>query len=138
MKNFDLEKYDKIKPGFEVPEGYFDSFSEKIISKIEIEIPKENPKVISIFERNKKWIFSSAASLIVFFSTSYYFYNSNKQNNETYELEQYIVNQTNLTDDDFANNLSETEIANINIEFQLEQNNTEIIDLETIEIEENL
>jgi hypothetical protein len=134
MKDFNLEKQAKIEPGFNTPEGYFDSFSEKIMINIE----NENPKVISLLDRNRKWMISIAASFLVLFSTGYFFYNSNKNKTENAEIEQYIVNNSTITDDDIASLLSENDIEKLTIDYNLENNTTENIDIENLNIEENL
>jgi hypothetical protein len=134
MKDFNLEKQAKIEPGFNAPEGYFDSFSEKIMTNIK----NENPKVISLLDSNRKWMISIAASFLVLFSTGYYFYNSNKNKTENAEIEQYIVNNSTITDDDIASLLSENDIEKLTIDYNLENNTTENIDIENLNIEENL
>ena len=138
MKDFKLDNETKIKTGFKVPEGFFDSFSEKVLSKIETELPNEKPKIISIFERNKKWALSIAATLLVFITVGYYFFNLNKTKNENLELEHYIVNQTDITDDDFVSLLNENDIEKIAVEYHLDQNTTDNLDLDNLNLEENL
>ena len=53
MKTFKLDNEPKIKTGFTVPENYFEDFSAKMILKL----PENEPKIISIFERKKTWIY---------------------------------------------------------------------------------
>ncbi len=138
MKDFNLEKHDKINPGFKVPEGYFDSFSEKVMTRIVDQNPKKTSKVISVIEQNKKWALSIAATLLIFFTIGYYFFDLNKTKNENLEMEQYIVNQTDITDDDFVSLLDENDIEKIAIEYHLEPNTTDNLDLENLNLEENL
>lgn len=138
MIDFKLDNETKIKTGFKVPESYFDSFSEKILSKIETNTTQEKPKVISIFERNKKWALSIAATLLVFITVDYYFFDLNKTKNENLELEHYIVNQTDITDDDFVSLLNENDIEKIAVEYHLDQNTTDNLDLDNLNLEENL
>ena len=45
MKKFNLENEPKITSGFTIPDGYFDTFSDKILAQL----PKQDPKVVSIF-----------------------------------------------------------------------------------------
>lgn len=138
MKDFNLEKQTKIETGFNVPEGYFDSFSEKVMSQIATENSNENSKVVSLFDRNKKWILSTAASFIVFFSVGYYFFNSNKKENEEQEIENYIVHDTTISDYEIVDLMNQNDIQKLTIEYQLENQSTENIDLETLNLEENL
>jgi hypothetical protein len=60
MKQYDnkLEKIAKSDP-FKVPEGYFDVFIVDLMSKLP-ERPVENPKVISLWEKVKPWIYMAA------------------------------------------------------------------------------
>jgi hypothetical protein len=138
MKDFNLENQPKINTGFEVPNGYFDSFSEKIMTKISASDLKESPKVISLLDRNRKWMISIAASFVVFIVAGYYFYNSNNLTIETTEIEHFIVNNSTLTDDDIASLLDENDIQKLTIDYNLENISTENIDLETLDLEENL
>lgn len=138
MKDFNLDKQFKVETGFKVPENYFDSFSKKIMTQISSEIKVDNPKIISLFDRNKKWIVSFAASFIILFTVSYYFYNLKQIKQENSEIEQYIVTNSTITDEDIAQLLDENDIKKINIEYQLELNSSENIDLENLNLEETL
>ncbi len=138
MKDFNREKQSHIKSGFKVPDGYFDSFSEKVMSQISSESLDEDTKVISFLGRNKKWMLSIAATFIVLFSVSYYFDNITKSTSETSEIEHYIVTDSTITDDDIASLLNEQDIQKLNVDYILEHNSTENIDLETLNFEEIL
>lgn len=138
MKDFNLEKQPKIETGHKVPEGYFESFSEKIMSQIASEYSNENSKVVSLFDRNKKWILSIAASFVVMFSINFYFFNLNKKEIEIQEIENYIVQEATITDYDIADLMNENDIKKITIEYKLENQSTENIDLEALNLEENL
>jgi hypothetical protein len=61
MKTFKLENEPKIESGFKTPEHYFENFSSKIMEQL----PKNEPKVISIFQKRKKIIFAVAAILVI-------------------------------------------------------------------------
>jgi hypothetical protein len=138
MKDLNLDKQTQIESGFKIPDGYFDSFSEKVMTQISSENLKEDTKVVSLFDRNKKWMLSIAASFVVLFSASYYFYNSNKEQLEITEMEHYIVTNSTITDDDIASLLNENDIQKLCVDYSLEHNSTENIDIETLNLEENL
>lgn len=138
MKNFNFEKQTQIESGFKVPDGYFDDFSEKIMTQINNETNSQNPRVISLFDRNKKWMLSIAASFVVLFSMGYFFYNSNINKSESSEMEQYIVTNSTITDEDIASLLNQNDIQKISIEYNLKHNSTENLDLENLDLEENL
>ncbi|GHT63219.1 hypothetical protein AGMMS50239_18720 [Bacteroidia bacterium] len=53
-----IETIAKIDP-FRVPEGYFEGFIADIMLKLP-ERPVENPKVISLWERVKPWVYMAA------------------------------------------------------------------------------
>lgn len=138
MKDFNLEKKKQIESGFKVPDGYFDSFSEKVMTQISSESLKEDTKVVSLFDRNKKWILSIAATFVVMFSAGYYFYNENKIETETTEIENFIVDQSGITDEEIVMLLDQNDINKITVDYNLDHNSIESLDVETLDLEENL
>lgn len=116
MKDYNLENEAKTATEFKIPEGYFDSFSEKIMTQISSKSLKKDTKVFSLFDRNRKWILSIAASFVVLFSASYYIYNSNKEQSEITEIEHYIVTNSTITDDDIAGLLNENDIQKLSVD----------------------
>ncbi|MDR1224483.1 MAG: hypothetical protein LBL07_16620 [Tannerella sp.] len=56
------KKLDKLKDRspFRVPDGYFESFTENMMSRLP-EKPAEEPEVISIYDRVKPWLYMAAA-----------------------------------------------------------------------------
>jgi hypothetical protein len=107
MKDFKLDSNEKITSGFKIPDTYFDDFSEKVMQRL----PKEEPKVISFYARNKRWIYSAAAVVVLALSVPIVY---QMQNNETEmtskEVESYLVNNTTLSDDDIVNLLEQEDI----------------------------
>ena len=71
MNNFKLNNQEKKASGFKIPDHYFDDFSAKINQRLAV----NEPKVISIFERRKTWIYAAVAVLII--SLSLPFFNMN-------------------------------------------------------------
>ena len=61
MKDFKINNEYKINSGFKIPENYFESFSEKV----QLQINKEEPKVVSIFYKTRTWISTIAAVLVI-------------------------------------------------------------------------
>lgn len=110
MKDFKLDSNEKITSGFKIPDTYFDDFSEKVMQRL----PKEEPKVISFYARNKRWIYSAAAVLVLTLSVPIVY---QMQNNETEmtskEVESYLVNHTTLSDDDVVNLLDQEDIEKL-------------------------
>lgn len=107
MKDFKLDTNEKITSGFKIPDHYFDDFSEIVMQKL----PKEEPKVISFYARNKRWIYSAAAVLVLALSVPIVYH---MQNNDTEmtssEVENYLVTNTTLSDDDIVNLLEQEDI----------------------------
>ena len=121
MNNFKLDNEPKIKSGFQIPEHYFDSFSEKVMNQL----PKEEPKVVSLWDRNKRWIYSSAAILVLsltiplanqFQSTS-----SEVATTETNEIENYLAYHASLSDEEIIKLLDKEDIAEIEVTNSLDE-----------------
>ncbi len=110
MKDFKLDSNEKITSGFKIPDTYFDDFSEKVMQRL----TKEEPKVISFYAKNKRWIYSAAAVVVLALSVQIVY---QMQNNETEmtskEVESYLVNHTTLSDDDVVNLLDQEDIEKL-------------------------
>jgi cell division protein FtsL len=112
MKAFKLENEPKIESGFKTPEYYFENFSEKLMHQL----PEKQPKVISLFQKNKKVFMLVAAVLILallipVFYTSTATANSNEIDTTT--LENYLSYQSNINQYDLIYDLGPDEIDNI-------------------------
>jgi hypothetical protein len=117
MNDFKLNTNEKITSGFKIPDNYFDSFSEKVMQQL----PKEEPKVISFFARNKKILFSAAAVLVIALSISLVFKIQNKEQEvSSDDVENYLVYHTTLSDDDIVNLLEQEDIENIKVSNPIE------------------
>lgn len=117
MKTFKLENETKIESGFKAPDNYFDTFSARVMQQL----PKEEPKVISIFQKRKTWMYAAAAILIVGLSVpvyNNYFQASTEIDNVT--IENYITYQSTVTGSDIVNLLDEKDIQNMNIDLNIE------------------
>ena len=117
MNDFKLNTNEKITSGFKIPDNYFDSFSEKVMQQL----PKEEPKVISFYARNKKILFSAAAVLVIALSISLVFKIQNKEQEvSSDDVENYLVYHTTLSDDDIVNLLEQEDIENITVSNPIE------------------
>lgn len=124
MNEFRLDTDPKIKSGFQIPENYFETFSEKIM----LQIPKQEPKVISIFQKRKTWIEIVAAVLVLALMIPMYtslFKNSTEVDEIT--LENYIIDQSNINQYDLVSLLESEDIENIKIETTIEAETLEAI-----------
>jgi hypothetical protein len=121
MNDFKLDNEPKIKSGFQIPEHYFDSFSEKVMNQL----PKEEPKVVSLWDRNKRWIYSAAAILVLsltiplanqFQSTA-----TEVATTETNEIENYLAYHASLSDEEIIKLLDKEDIAEIEVTNSLDE-----------------
>ena len=135
MKNFNLENEPKIEAGFTIPENYFNDFSEKVMQQL----PSEKPKVISLYQSNKNWFLTAAATLIVSFTIpTFYLLQNNSNELNTSELESYILDHSTVSQDDIVDLLDENDLKEMNVDYNLEDISSEAIDLENIDLEQNL
>lgn len=118
MKPFNLENHPKIQPGFTTPEGYFEQFSENLLSKIS----QEEKPLISIFSRNKKWFMAVAAILILGIMIPFL----NKAGNENQALdnasiENYLAYQTTITPEELISTMSNEDFEAIETDLNLDE-----------------
>ena len=110
MKTFKLENKPKIESGFKIPDHYFENFSVIMMAQL----PKNEPKVISIFQKRKSLVLMIAAVLVLalmipFFAPS----STNTKGIDAEELENYITYQSNVTQYDLISVLESEDINNI-------------------------
>lgn len=119
MKEFKLENEPKIESGFKTPEHYFENFSKNFMQQL----PEEEPKVISLFQKNKKIVMMVAAVLTISLLVPVVYNNSiNANNNEidAIALENYLSYQSNINQYELINGLEADEIDNIKTTVVLE------------------
>ncbi|MDI6031514.1 hypothetical protein QLS91_00365 [Flavobacterium sp. LB2P84] len=117
MKTFKLENEPKIETGFKTPDHYFENFSIKMMEQL----PKNEPKVISIFQKRKTLIMMAAAVLILalmipILSPS----STNTKELDAAALENYITYQSNVNQYDLISVLETEDINNIKTGIVLE------------------
>lgn len=117
MKTFKLDNEPKIETGFTVPEHYFEDFSAKMMQQL----PKNEPKVISIFARKKTWMYAAAAIMVLALSLPIYnnYFSHSSEIDET-TLENYITYHSTVSDADLVNLLDEQDIQKISIDLDIE------------------
>jgi len=117
MKNFKLDNEPKITSGFTTPDGYFDTFSEKVLAQL----PKQEPKVISIFSSKKNWYFAAAAILILMLSIPLYTkYSTQQEEIDSATLENYIGYQSNISEEEIVNLLQQEDLDKMKLEFNVD------------------
>lgn len=123
MKTFKLDNEPKIESGFKTPENYFDTFSARVMQQL----PKEEPKRISLFSKRKSWIYAAAAVLVLAMVVPVVytnFYNSSPEIDDA-TLENYISYNTSISDADLVNLLDEKDIQKIDIGLKIEDKTIE-------------
>jgi hypothetical protein len=108
MKAFKLENEPKIESGFKTPDHYFDHLSAKVLEQL----PENEPKVISIFQKRKTVIMMVAALLILALMIPIYttISTNSKELDET-TLENYLAYQSNLNQYDLISELETEDIT---------------------------
>lgn len=135
MKNFNLDNEPKIETGFTIPDNYFNDFSEKVMQQL----PSEKPKLISLYQSNKNWFLTAAAILIISFTIPlYYFVQNNANEMNASELESYIIEHSNVSQEDIIDLLDENDLKEMNVDYNLENISSESIEMENIDLEQNL
>lgn len=123
MKTFKLENEPKIKSGFNVPEHYFENFSENVMRNL----PRNEPKVISIFKKRKNLLMIAAAILVVALMVPIFYSSPSSKEIDSVALENYLSYQTNITQYDLINALESEDIDKINTTVALENKTIEDI-----------
>ena len=117
MKNFNLGNEPKITSGFTTPDGYFDTFSEKVLAQL----PKQETKVISIFSSKKVWYFAAAAILILMLSIPLFTkYTTQQEEIDTATLENYIAYQSNISEEEIVNLLEQDDLDKMKLDFNID------------------
>lgn len=117
MKNFNLGNEPKITSGFTTPDGYFDTFSEKVLAQL----PKQESKVISIFSSKKVWYFAAAAILILMLSIPLFTkYSTQQEEIDTATLENYIAYQSNISEEEIVNLLEQDDLDKMKLDFNID------------------
>ena len=117
MKTFKVENEPKIETGFITPEHYFENFSIKMMEQL----PNNEPKVISIFQKRKNIFMLIAAVLVLALMIP--ILNPSTENSKDLDavaLENYITYQSNVNQYDLISVLESEDINTINSGIVLE------------------
>ena len=123
MKTFKLDNEPKMKSGFKIPENYFDTFPAKLMQQL----PKEEPKTISLFSKRKTWIYAAVAVLVLALTIPIFYTNFYSPMSAIDEatLENYISYNTSVSDTDLVSFLDKEDIQKISIDLNLEDTTLE-------------
>lgn len=124
MKPFKLENGPKVESGFKTPDHYFENFSAKVLQQL----PKEEPKVISIFQKKKTVIMMAAAILVLALMIPILNTDSTKTKElDSATLENYLTEQSNMTQYDLISELQPEDINKMKTTVILEDKTVEDI-----------
>ncbi|PZR19607.1 MAG: hypothetical protein DI539_13480 [Flavobacterium psychrophilum] len=112
MNDFKLDNRDNIRSGFKVPESYFDSLTDRVMSNL----PVEEVKVIPLYKRKPVWLTSAAAVIVLSFSLVLTKNEAKTPSALSSEVvsEDYILNQSGIEATDILANLSTEDIKELN------------------------
>jgi membrane-associated protease RseP (regulator of RpoE activity) len=121
MKEFKLDNEPKITSGFKVPESYFENLENGVQKKI----GEKEIRVISLITK-KNWIIAVAAVFVIALSIPIVNYmNASTSTIDQVQLETYLTEQSNLSEDDIVELLDEEKIQKIKLELNVNTNELE-------------
>ncbi|MNF38646.1 hypothetical protein D3C84_196020 [compost metagenome] len=124
MKTFKLENEPKIESGFKTPENYFENFSAKVMQQL----PENEPKVISVFQKRKIILMTVAAILVLAMMIPLYtIFSTNSKELDENTLENYLTYQSSMNQYDLITELEPEDINKIETVFPLEDETIEDI-----------
>ncbi|WP_413997826.1 hypothetical protein ACMDB5_08465 [Flavobacterium sp. W1B] len=124
MKTFKLENETKIESGFTTPANYFENFSEKVM----LQLPKEEPKLISLFQKRKTMLMMAAAVLVIALMIPIFTISlKNSKELDENTIETYLSYQSNMNQYDLINDLDPDDIDKIQTNVALEDKTIEDI-----------
>lgn len=110
MNDFKLDNEPKIRTGFKVPDGYFESLTDKVMQQI----TEPEVKTIPLYRRFTTWYASAAAILLLAFGTGLYFkLGVREAQPDNTAIENYLVYQANISNYDLYQNLDENDIKDL-------------------------
>lgn len=115
MKEFKIHEKDKLKTGFSTPEGYFDSFTDRLMAQLAEPEAKQQPKVIPLHKRMPAWL-SAAAVFIVLMTAGWFFLLNTPKTAKLADdtaIENYLVYNTNASVYDIAQELDQQDIDSL-------------------------
>ncbi len=135
MNDFKLDTHPKISSGFKVPDNYFDTFSERLMENM----PKQEPKVISFYARNRSWFYSAAAILVIAFTIPVMNqFTTSSDVISNVEVENYLANHSTITDDDIVNLLDTEDIEKLAVETPIDNLTADDIMSQNVDVESYL
>ena len=120
MNDFKLDKHPKIKPGFIIPENYFENFENNILSKF----PQNDIRIIQMKSNERSWIYTAAAILILALAIPSLNRIIPKIDENNVAIENYLA-YTDISDENLVELLSVKDIQQINVDNTIEDKTIE-------------
>jgi preprotein translocase subunit SecF len=121
MNDFSIENNKKIKPGFKIPDNYFENFSENIMHQL----PVKKTKSFTFFKYQNHWKYAVAAMLFISISIPLINNFNTKSEIADENIENYMTYNTNISEHDLASLLDETDIQQMKIDLKIEDKTIE-------------
>ena len=132
MNEFKLDNQPKINSGFITPEHYFETLS----NKINAQLHKEEPKVISFYQRHKSVLYAIAAIFVIALSIPFFLQQPTKVSQlDQAVIEDYISYNTKMTTYELAEYLDKEDIEKLKVDFEINDEVLEESLLNNINIE---
>jgi len=110
MKSFKLDTTPKIKPGFAVPDGYFENFQAAMMQQL-----RPEPKVVALHQNRKSWWYAAAAVLVLALSIPILDNVTPAADSDLTAIDYYLA-QNEISDEQIVELLTVEEISKIKIE----------------------
>jgi ribosomal protein S13 len=118
MKDFKLDNEPKITSGFTTPEGYFDTFSDTVLAKLPAQ---HEVKVLSLSKSGKPWYYAVAAVAVLMLSVPVYNnFATNSDEIDSATLENYIAQNSSITQDQIVDLLDQEDLEKIQMELNVD------------------
>lgn len=125
MKHFDLENTNKIKPGFKVPDNYFEQFQTQMMEQISRE---KETKVVSLFYRKQVWISAIAAVFLLAIAIPVYFNMAKESSLDATTIENYLAQQQSIGITELSKHLTNEDITTLENNLSLNEQNLDAVE----------
>jgi hypothetical protein len=134
MKEFKLDNEPKINSGFKAPDAYFENLESSVLQKIST---KETP-VFTLFTK-RNWLLTAAAIFVIALSIPIVNHLTTSTSTvDEVQLENYLSEQSNLSEDDIVELLDEEKIEKIKLDLNVDSNELEDALLTNANLEDDI
>jgi hypothetical protein len=113
MRPMEFKNNDQPNTGFKIPEGYFEAFENKMMHQIFAKDTAIKNTVLSLFHSKYIVMSSIAAVFIVVLAIPLYFTQTQKTSLESSTIEQYLMQQQNISTTEIIPHLSDEDILKL-------------------------